>query len=102
MNNLPQTFSNQQVSNKEQQLQSLSYLWNKLQDGRFVAVYRCLIDIAGNLKNAVYLSQFIYWQSRGTRLVHNNNFTLKTVKETEKETGGAARTRRADRRSRSE
>lgn len=70
-----------------QNLLDLSRMWNSLPYNKFISVHRHLIDITGNLKNAIYLSQFLYWQVRGTQVNKNGGYTIKSVKETEQETG---------------
>ena len=60
---------------------------HQLQTSRKIAVYRSLIDIIGDFNTAVYLSQFIYWNRKGTLLVENNGFVYKSVADIFEETG---------------
>ena len=60
---------------------------HRLQTSRKIAVYRSLIDIIGDFNTAVYLSQFIYWNRKGTLLVENNGFVYKSVADIFEETG---------------
>ena len=65
----------------------LQECWYVLQAGRIVAVYKALIDITGDFKTAIYLSQLLYWQRKGTRLNENDGFIFKSNQGMFEETG---------------
>ena len=65
----------------------LQECWYVLQAGRIVAVYKALIDITGDFKTAIYLSQSLYWHHKGTRLKENDGFIFKSNQEMFEETG---------------
>lgn len=58
-----------------------------LQGGRTIAVYKCLVDVAGSIKAAVFLSQLVYWTRHGTAVVERDGWIFKSITEMEDETG---------------
>ncbi|ASK28201.1 hypothetical protein BG910_11080 [Neisseria chenwenguii] len=58
-----------------------------LQGGRTIAVYKCLIGVAGSIKAAVFLSQLVYWTQRGTDIVGSDGWIHKSVEQMHGETG---------------
>ena len=58
-----------------------------LQGGRTIAVYKCLVDVAGSIKAAVFLSQLVYWTRHGTAVVERDGWIFKSIAEMEDETG---------------
>ena len=58
-----------------------------LQGGRTIAVYKCLVDAAGSIKAAVFLSQLVYWTRHGVAVVERDGWIFKSIAEMEDETG---------------
>ena len=58
-----------------------------LQGGRTIAVYNCLIDVAGSIKAAVFLSQLIYWTRHGVDVIEHDGWIYKTIQQMQDETG---------------
>ena len=58
-----------------------------LQGGRTIAVYKCLVDVAGSIKAAVFLSQLVYWTRHGTAVAERDGWIFKSIAEMEDETG---------------
>ena len=58
-----------------------------LRGGRTIAVYKCLVDAAGSIKAAVFLSQLVYWTRHGTAVVERDGWIFKSIAEMEDETG---------------
>ena len=58
-----------------------------LQGGRTIAVYKCLVDAAGSIKAAVFLSQLVYWTRHGTAVAERDGWIFKSIAEMEDETG---------------
>lgn len=65
----------------------LNRCWQVLQGGRTIAVYRCLIDLAGSLKAAAMLSQLIYWTRVSKEVAEREGWIYKTIAQMEEETG---------------
>ena len=63
----------------------LSVIWSLL--GRPVAFYRRLVDLTGNVKAALLLSQAIYWTRRGRDIAEQGGWFHKTTEQWAWETG---------------
>lgn len=58
-----------------------------LQGGRTIAVYKCLIAVAGSVKAAVFLSQLVYWTRHGRDTAAAQGWIFKSVAQMFEETG---------------
>lgn len=58
-----------------------------LQGGRTIAVYKCLIVVAGSVKAAVFLSQLVYWTRHGRDTAAAQGWIFKSVAQMFEETG---------------
>ena len=58
-----------------------------LQGGRTIAVYKCLITVAGSVKAAVFLSQLVYWTRHGRDTAAAQGWIFKSVAQMFEETG---------------
>ena len=58
-----------------------------LQGGRTIAVYKCLIAVAGSVKAAVFLSQLVYWVRHGRDVAATQGWIFKSVVQMFEETG---------------
>ena len=61
--------------------------WKRLQSGRRIVVHRSLIGITGDIKSAAYLSQLLYWLRVGVDINIRDGWILKSIAETQNETG---------------
>jgi hypothetical protein len=58
-----------------------------LHGGRTVAIYKSLVDAAGSIKAAVFLSQLVYWTRHGVAVMERDGWIFKSIAEMEDETG---------------
>jgi hypothetical protein len=63
----------------------LAVIWPLL--GRHIAYHRRLVDLTGNVKAALMLSQSIYWTRHGRDIARHGGWFVKTVEQWQRETG---------------
>ena len=64
---------------------SLTRLWPML--GRCVAFHKRLVDVTGNVKASLMLSQAIYWTRHGQDIRQRDGWFFKTIEQWQRETG---------------
>ena len=69
--------------------QELAIIWPLL--GRHIAFHRRLVDLTGNVKAALMLSQAIYWTRHGRDIAMNDGWFFKTGEQWTMETGLSAK-----------
>ena len=69
--------------------QELAELWPLL--GRHIAFHRRLVDVTGNVKAALFLSQVLYWTQRGRDVAERGGWFYKTADQWDRETGLSAK-----------
>jgi len=64
---------------------SLTRLWPLL--GRCIAFHKRLVDLTGNVKASLMLSQAIYWTRHGQDIRQRDGWFFKTIEQWQRETG---------------